>query len=443
MHVVLRGHKAVLSDSISLSPCLATQGRRRGCAGGLFLVKLAPAVNISNLLFNKSSPAHRDQPKMSQEQHEETSLPSTMRALVLENVGQPLILKTVPTPTPIPGTVIIKVICALVDQNLPRILSGEAGFTYPLPLTPGGRAIGRIAGTGIDTTTFEVGQLVMLEPMIHARDDPDLCILLGAADGWTSRGAKFMRDNWTMAGFAEYVRAPLENTWALDENRFCGSPTDGGMGLEVYDLLQLPTQLTVYGGLRGINLQPGERVIVSPATGGFSGAAVAVASAMGANVIAASRNLEIMKQLQATFPRVSIVQLKGDEEEDTRAMKQFGPVDAYIDLSSPVPNGSTHARSAFKALKFKGRASLMGALFTDIPVSGGIALLNNLTIQGQYMYAKEDVAAFIKLAESGLLKLGKEGGVDIVGKFGLDEIEKAFETAQASHGAGKLCMLVP
>ena len=149
---------------------------------------------------------------MTRARNDESTLPPTMGALVLEGVGQPLILKTVPTPTPISGTVVIKVICALVDQNLPRILSGEAGFTYPLPSTPDGRAIGRIAGTGVDTTKFDVGERVMLEPKIPARGDPDLCILMGAADGWTPRGAKFMRDNWAMPGFTEYVRAPLENT---------------------------------------------------------------------------------------------------------------------------------------------------------------------------------------------------------------------------------------
>ncbi|KAJ9137437.1 GroES-like protein [Pleurostoma richardsiae] len=370
-------------------------------------------------------------------------LPPTMKALVCEAISQPLTLKDVPTPDPVPGSVVVKVIAALVDQNLPRILSGVAGFTFPTPMTPGGRAIGRVAAIGIDTSSLEPGQLVMLEPMIHARDNPNVKILWAASDSMDPRGHKLMRDNWAMAAFAEYVRAPLENCWPLNEARFCGQPEDGGMGLEPYDLLHLPTQLTVYGGLHGIGLQPGERVIVAPATGIFSGAAVAVASAMGAHVIAASRNIEILKKLQAMFPRVSIVRVTGNLEEDTVAMKKFGPVDAVIDVSPPIPVDPKHTRSAIMALENYGRVSLMGGIFGELPATGAQMLWKSLTIRGQYMYERADIPGFLRLAESGLLKLGKEGGVEIVGKYPLEEIDKAFETAKAKSKAGQLCMVTP
>ena len=100
-----------------------------------------------------------------------------MRALVTDGPGQPLELRTVPTPEAISGTVVIKVIASLADPNLPRILKGEAGFTFPSPFTPGGRSIGRIAAVGIDTTAFVEGQLVMAEPFIRARDDYKLRVL--------------------------------------------------------------------------------------------------------------------------------------------------------------------------------------------------------------------------------------------------------------------------
>lgn len=269
-------------------------------------------------------------------------------------------------------------------------------------------------------------------------------IIRGANDGFTPREKTFMKDNWSAAAYADYVRAPLENCWALNEERFCGKDEDGGLGLDIYDLLQLPNQLVPYGGLRGIGVQPGERVIIAPATGMFTGAAVAVADAMGANVIAVGRNIQVLKELQATFRRIKIVQLKGNIEKDTAAMKAFGPVDAYIDISPPTAVNSTHLRSAFMALEPYGRVSLMGIPANDsIPVPYAIATFSSLTIRGQFMYEPSDVPAFIKLAESGLLKLGKEGGVQIVGKFGLDEVEKAFATASANPEAGRLCMVVP
>lgn len=236
----------------------------------------------------------------------------------------------------------------------------------------------------------------------------------------------------------------MENCWALNEKRFCGPVKDGGLGLDVYDLLQLTTQLIPYGGLKGIDIRPGERVIIAPATGMYTGAAVAVADAMGANVIAVGRNIKVLKELKAAFPRIEIVQLKGNVEEDTAAMRSFGPVDALVDISPPAAANSTHLRSAFMALEPYGRASLMGIPANDsISVPYTIVTISCLTIRGQFMYEPNDVPAFLKLAESGLLKLGKEGGMQIVGKFGLDQVEKAFATASVNAEAGKICMVVP
>ncbi len=59
------------------------------------------------------------------------------------------------------------------------------------------------------------------------------------------------------------------------------------------------------------------------------------------------------------------------------------------------------------------------------------------------MYEREDVRLLIRMAESGALKLGKDGGNEIVGTFKLEEIEEAFEVAGKNAGAGKLCLVTP
>ena len=128
-----------------------------------------------------------------------------------------------------------------------------------------------------------------------------------------------MAANWRNAAFAEYARAPLENYWTLNEKVLCGNPAEGNLGYTVPELTYLTIQVVTYGGLRVIDLKPGETVIIAPATGGVSGAAVGVALAMGATVIAVGRNVEKLKKLQATFPNIKIVQLRGNVEEDTAA----------------------------------------------------------------------------------------------------------------------------
>ena len=120
-------------------------------------------------------------------------------------------MKIVPTPEAVPGSVAVKVLATTADANAPRILSGEVGFTFPVPFIPGTRVVGRFAATGPDTTSLSVGQLVLLEPFIRGRDDTDVQFLWGAWDGPSPLSKKLMADNWRNGVFAVYARAPLEN----------------------------------------------------------------------------------------------------------------------------------------------------------------------------------------------------------------------------------------
>jgi D-arabinose 1-dehydrogenase-like Zn-dependent alcohol dehydrogenase len=372
-------------------------------------------------------------------------LPATCRALIFPSAGQPLTVQTIPTPDAVPGSVIVRVLASTVEPATAHILSGEIpSLTVPTPLVLGGKAFGRVAAIGPDTTSLQVGQLVMLEPFVRGRDNPDVQILWGVGVfGANPMAKKLIEGSWRNGMFAEYARAPLENCYALNERILLGSPAEGGLGYSVADLTCLSRQLVAYGGLRGIDLKAGETVIVAPATGAYSGAAVEVASAMGARVIAVGRNLNKLQMIAASNARVNIVQLKGNVEEDLVSLQKFGPIDAYIDISPGAANNSTHVRSCLMALKPYGRASLMGFIQKDIAIPYAMAVLNNLTIRGQYMYEREDARGIIKLAEAGVLKLGKSSGHDVVGQFPLEEWEKAIETAKQNSEAGKMVLFTP
>jgi len=257
------------------------------------------------------------------------------------------------------------------------------------------------------------------------------------------RAKKLMEDSWRNGMWAEYVRAPLENCHALNEKVLLGSPAEGGLGCSVADLCCFSRHIVAYGGLRSIDLKPGETIIVAPATGGYSGAAVDVASAMGARVIAVGRDLGKLQRIAATNTRVSIVQLKGNFEGDLAALRQFGSIDAYIDISPGVANESTHVRSCIMAVRPYGRVSLMGIIQKDIAIPYMMAVLNNLTIRGQYMYERRDVQGLLKLVEAGVLKFGQSAGHEIVGQFQLEEWDNAIEAAKQNQGAGKLAIFTP
>ncbi|KAJ5014613.1 alcohol dehydrogenase [Colletotrichum sp. SAR 10_99] len=257
-------------------------------------------------------------------------------------------------------------------------------------------------------------------------------ILWAANTGITPASKEFSKGNWRDQCIAEYALTPLENVHLLDEMRVTGSPSNGGLGYSINELLYLISCIIVYGGLKGINLQPEERIIVTPATGASSGAAVAVAHAMGAKVIAASRSRPI-----------ETVVMTDDVEKDAAALRSFGPVDAVIDMSPPAATGSQHIRSAVLALRAHGRVSLMGGRADEsLPFPWLTVLANNLTIKGQFMYERKDVKELISLAESGLLKMGKEAGHEVE-EFPLERWEAAVDFAAKNTGHGKMTCIVP
>ncbi|OJD27308.1 hypothetical protein ACJ73_01301 [Blastomyces percursus] len=361
-------------------------------------------------------------------------LPATMSSLVRTGNAQPLQLQEVPTPTPTHGSIVVKILHATMDFSVTRIIRGHTPFTYPFPSTPGARAIGRVTVTGPDTTGFSIGQLVMLEPALRPRDNKDIIYLWSFHDGWTPTGKKFIEDNWHQGLFAEAVGSWMSKLSALS-----------------WDIAPpnfLPFLYPIaFAGFLNVKLMGPETVIVAPAAGPYSGAAVGLAVAMGVNVIAAGRNVDVLEKLRAIHGEgVKIVQLKEDAEADTAAFKEqiCRPVDVFIDISPPQASRSTIVRSGLMALGPYGRAGLIGFISDDsiaIPYCHTIA--NNLTIRAQFMYNAVDVRSLLKLFESGMLKLGKNGGVEVVGEFKLEEHEKAGKAAIENPQFGKLVVLSP
>lgn len=75
------------------------------------------------------------------------SIPETMRAMILEKAGQPLLLRNVPVPEPGPQQVLLKIIACGVCRTDLHIVDGE--LTQPkLPLVPGHEIVGIVVRAG-------------------------------------------------------------------------------------------------------------------------------------------------------------------------------------------------------------------------------------------------------------------------------------------------------
>ncbi|MDI1492578.1 MAG: hypothetical protein OHK93_003792 [Ramalina farinacea] len=358
--------------------------------------------------------------------------------------SEPLHLRTIPTPTPGPGSAIIRVLAVPILTYAREIYNGSRNYPYPTPLVPGASAIGRVVAVGNDAVMLRAGDLVYADCCVRGRDDRDTIFLGGLHQGFTDSSHKLMGGEFRDFTFAEYARVPLEVCSRLDEGRLLGSPERGGLGLTVEDLTWMMGLSVPFGGLTDINLKTGERVIIAPATGGFGGSAVKVALAMGAFVVAMGRDQEALKKLKALNPeKVDTVQMTGDMETDIAALKQFGPVDAYYDVSPAAAINSTHIRSCIQALAYGGRVSFMGGIKGDVLVPYTFIMHFDISLKGKWMLAPKDAGRLIRLIEGGILTLGEKGGSRVVATYGLKDWKEAFDTAAAANRVGDLTVFKP
>ncbi|KAJ5114010.1 hypothetical protein N7456_002544 [Penicillium angulare] len=357
------------------------------------------------------------------------SLPATYRALVCREYGQPLALETRPTPNAVPGSAVIKVLSALVDPSEKhRLLMAKRNvhFSQQPPFIPGNCAVGRVAAVANDAATLQVGQLVLLEGFIRGRDDPNAQALRAVYEGPSPSAKRLTHqdDLWRDGYWAEYTRAPLETCWPLDEKALIG-----GLGYKMSDIPYLAKHAIAYGAFRSIDLKAGETIVIGPATGNHSGAAVQVASAMGARTIAVGRNLNALRRLAESIPRVETVALTGNTGEDFKLLSQFGPIDAFMDYTPAGLETPPYLKAFALSLKPYGRGVLTGFPHGDLSLPYALMIAKNITIRGSFMYQPEDVRGLIKLAERGLLKLGKSSGAEVTDGFTLDQHDEAIGKA--------------
>lgn len=362
-----------------------------------------------------------------------------MKAAVLNAFGSPLSIESLPDPVIGTGEVIVDVVAAPVLTYTDEVLSGARKYLLTLPQAPGCGAIGRIREIGPDATKIAVGDWVMCDPTVRARDDarmPDITL-----QGWSSRGPGGLRlqAHFRQGPFAERIMVPTENAIPI------GS-LDGASPTEVGQWCSMNTLLVPYGGWLATNLRAGEIALVSGATGQFGSAAVAVALAMGARcVVAPGRNATMLAELSRRFgDRVKPVPLSGDEDEDRQRMTRAapGPIDCVLDILPPTASPRA-ARAALMTVRPYGRVVLMGG----VGMLGGEPfelpypwiMRSCVTLHGVWMYPHEAVTGIVGLIRSGLLKTSDFE----VTTFDLEHANEAVAHAAQHGGAFRTTVIAP
>ncbi|HWD25614.1 MAG TPA: zinc-binding dehydrogenase [Rhizomicrobium sp.] len=355
-----------------------------------------------------------------------------MKAAVLNEFGTPLAIQTLPDPALGTGEIVVDVVAAGVAGYTAGVFSGARNYMLEVPIAPGPGGIGRVRATGPDTTKLKPGDWVYCDPTIRARDDavnPDTILL-----GWTARtpAALPLHRFYHHGSFAEQMLMPTENVTPIGDI----DAADAGRWTALGRLL------VPFGGLLAGDLRAGETIVVSGATGGFGGAGVAVALAMGAaRVVATGRNEGSLAELVRRFgPRVKPAKMTGVDAEDRRAIQEQAgvPIDFVLDF---LPREAAPAQvvTAAQTVRNGGRVVLMGGVRGEMALNYNWIMHNNVALRGQWMYARGAVPKMVQMVRAGLIDLAK---FDLK-EFALDEANEAIMYAAEHAGPHALTALRP
>ncbi|WP_324671477.1 medium chain dehydrogenase/reductase family protein [Hymenobacter sp. GOD-10R] len=355
-----------------------------------------------------------------------------MQAAILEAFGTPLLLQELADPRPLAGEVVVDVVAAPVLPYAAEVFSGARQYPLLLPLAVGSGAVGRVRSVGPDTTRLAPGDWVYCDPTVRARDEPVAPDILLQGLIAPSPGAQRLQAHFRHGPFAEQLLLPLENAIPLGALEPAEAARWCGLGL----------CLVPYGGLLAADLQAGETILISGATGHFGSAAVAVALAMGAGcVIAPGRNEAVLADLVRRFgSRVRPVRLSGDENEDQRRMQRAAPgrIDKVLDLLPPLPDAAP-VRAAAQTVRPHGTVVLMGGLRVGLELNYAHLMRHCITVRGQYMYPRQAPAQLIALIRAGLLSLDEWK----ITTFSLSQVNAAVAHTAHTGEAFQSTILLP
>ncbi|MTI96969.1 MAG: L-threonine 3-dehydrogenase [Firmicutes bacterium] len=341
----------------------------------------------------------------------------TMKALVKTGAGPGASLQQVPIPKPKPGEVLIKVTAAAIcgtDVHIYGWDQWSAGRIKP-PLIFGHEFCGEIVELGEGVKDVPMGKLVTVEGHFVCGK----CYYCRTGQGHICQDVEIIGVD-TDGCFAEYVVAPAENVWVLDED----VPVEVGA---IHD----PYGNAVHTTL--IDEVVGNTVLVT-GCGPIGVAAVAIAKKAGASRVYATDvneyRLDLALKMGAdkvfNVSEVNMVEALMEETEG-----------AGVDVLLEMAGHPSAINDGFSVLRKGGWAALLGITpgkTVDIDLNDGI-IFKGATVYG--INGRKMYHTWYKM--QALLRAGLDLTPMITHRFKFEEFEKAFELA-SSGKSGKIIL---
>lgn len=261
---------------------------------------------------------------------------ASMRAMVLERPGTPLVQRERPVPVPGAGEILVKVSACGVCRTDLHVVDGE--LTDPrLPIVPGHEIVGRVAAIGAKVETLRPGDRVGVPWLGHTCEACAYC--------------RTGRENLCDAPlFTGYTRDGGYATHAVADARFCFPLPDGSDDAET-----APLMCAGLIGWRSYRMAGEGRALGLYGFGAAAHILAQVAAWQGRSVYAFTRAGDAAAQGLAKS--LGAVWAGGSEEQPPELLDAaiiFAPVGALVPL-------------ALKAVKKGGRVVCGGIHMSDIP----------------------------------------------------------------------------
>ncbi|MBO2010785.1 zinc-binding dehydrogenase [Hymenobacter negativus] len=295
-----------------------------------------------------------------------------MQALQLDAIHQPAVLRELPTPTPGPGEILVKLHAAALNHRDVFIQEGKyAGIR--LPCTLGADGAGEVAahGPSVPADAPAVGARVLIYPGLRWGNNPRAqardFVVLGMPDPGT---------------FAEYINLPAEYIFPLPTHlSFEQGAALPLAGLTAYRVASTRAQV-----------QPGERVLVTGVGGGVAGTAVQFCAARGAEVWVTSSVEEKIARAQ-TLGAKGGISYNTEGWVKTLIQQAGGPFDVIIDSAAGAAFGAL-----LDAAAPGGRIVFYGGTLGNIPdLPPAKVFWKQLSILGSTMGSLQDFADMLAL----------------------------------------------
>lgn len=311
------------------------------------------------------------------------AMPHTMHAAVVEQLGQPLVLRDYPIPTPGFGQILVKTeACGVCHTDL-HAAGGDWPVKPALPFIPGHEGIGIVVALGDGVTAVALGDRVGVPWLYSACGHCEYCL-----SAWETVCADAQFGGYTKnGGFAEYILA--------DPNYVAHIPA----GLSAVDAAPIICAgVTVYKGIKESGARPGQWIAIS-GVGGLGHLAIQYAKQMGLLVCAIDIDERKLQHATAVGADLVFNAKVGDAVGELRKATGGGAHGVLI----TAPSLSAFKQGVAMTRK-RGTCVLVGLPPGEFPTPLFDVVANCITVRGSFVGTRQDMAEALAFAAAGKVK---------------------------------------